>query len=55
MSVRSLPPGEARTVTMATAQRVFAMAMVHERLYGTKDLAGIMACTYLRDLVRLES
>jgi PAS domain S-box-containing protein len=51
MSVRSLPPGEARTVTMATAQRVFAMAMVHERLYGTKDLAGIMACTYLRDLV----
>lgn len=51
MSVRSLPPGEARTVAMATAQRVFAMAMVHERLYQTKDLAGIMANTYLRDLV----
>jgi len=51
MSVRSLPPGEARTVTMATAQRVFAMAMVHERLYGTKDLAGIQAGAYLHDLV----
>jgi PAS domain S-box-containing protein len=51
MSVRALPPGEARTVTMATAQRVFAMAMVHERLYETKDLAGILACAYLRDLV----
>ncbi len=51
MSVRSLPPGEARTVTMATAQRVFAMAMVHERLYQTKDLAGVPACVYLRDLV----
>lgn len=51
MSVRTLPPGEARTVTMATAQRVFAMAMVHERLYETKDLAGIMACVYLRDLI----
>jgi len=51
MSVRTLPPGEARTVTMATAQRVFAMAMVHERLYQTKDLAGVPACVYLRDLV----
>lgn len=50
MSVRSLPPGEARTVTMATAQRVFAMAMVHERLYQTKDLGGIPVCAYLRDL-----
>jgi PAS domain S-box-containing protein len=51
MSVRSLPPGEARTVTMATAQRVFAMALVHERLYQTKDLAGILACAYVRNLV----
>jgi len=50
MSVRSLPDGEARTVTMATAQRVFAMAMVHERLYQTTDLAGISAANYLRDL-----
>jgi len=50
MSVRSLPEGDARTVTMATAQRVFAMAMVHERLYQTKDLAGISAANYLRDL-----
>jgi two-component sensor histidine kinase len=51
MSVRSLPPGDARSVTMATAQRVFTMAMVHEHLYRTKDLAGVQAATYLRDLV----
>lgn len=50
MSVRSLPDGEARTVTMNTAQRVYAMAMVHERLYQTKDLAGISVATYARDL-----
>jgi len=50
MSVRSLPEGDARTATTATAQRVFAMAMVHERLYQTKDLAGISAANYLRDL-----
>jgi two-component sensor histidine kinase len=50
MSVRSLPIGEARTVTMTTAQRVFAMAMVHEHLYQTKNLAGISVSKYLRDL-----
>ena len=50
MSVRSLPTGEARTVTMTTAQRVFAMAMVHEHLYQTKDLAGIEVSKYLRGL-----
>jgi PAS domain S-box-containing protein len=50
MSVRSLPAGEARSVTMTTAQRVFAMAMVHEHLYQTKDLAGISVSTYLHDL-----
>jgi len=50
MSVRTLPAGEARTVTMNTAQRVHAMAMVHERLYQTKDLAGISASTYIGDL-----
>ncbi len=50
LSVRTLPPGEARSVTMTTAQRVHAMAMVHERLYQTRDLAGISVSTYLRDL-----
>jgi len=50
MSVRSLPVGEARSVTMTTAQRVFAMAMVHEHLYQTKDLAGISVSKYLHDL-----
>ena len=50
MSVRSLPDGDARTATMATAQRIFAMAMVHERLYGTTDVKGILAADYLSDL-----
>lgn len=50
MSVRTLPAGEARSVTMTTAQRVYAMAMVHERLYQTKDLGGISVSTYLRDV-----
>jgi len=50
MSVRSLPEGDARSVTMATAQRVHAMAMVHERLYQTRDLGGISVSTYLRDV-----
>jgi PAS domain S-box-containing protein len=50
MSVRTLPAGDARTATMATAQRVHAMAMVHERLYQTKDLGGISVSTYLRDV-----
>jgi PAS domain S-box-containing protein len=50
MSVRTLPAGEARSVTMTTAQRVHAMAMVHERLYQTRDLGGISVSTYLRDV-----
>jgi PAS domain S-box-containing protein len=50
MSVRSLPEGDARSVTMATAQRVYAMAMIHERLYQTRDLAGVSVSTYLRDI-----
>jgi PAS domain S-box-containing protein len=50
MSVRTLPSGDARAATMATAQRVHAMAMVHERLYQTKDLGGISVSTYLRDV-----
>jgi PAS domain S-box-containing protein len=50
MSVRTLPEGDARSVTMATAQRVHAMAMVHERLYQTRDLRGISVSTYLRDI-----
>lgn len=50
MSVRTLPEGDARSVTMATAQRVYAMAMIHERLYQTQDLAGVSVSTYLRDV-----
>jgi two-component sensor histidine kinase len=50
MSSRLLPPGEARTATEATIQRVHAMALVHERLYRTKNVASLSLSDYLRDL-----
>ena len=52
MSVRLLPPGEARTSTEATIQRIHAMALVHERLYQAKDVASLSLSNYLRDLFK---
>jgi two-component sensor histidine kinase len=52
MSSRLLPPGEARTATENTIQRVHAMALVHERLYRTKDVASLSLSDYLRDLFK---
>jgi PAS domain S-box-containing protein len=50
MSSRLLPAGEARTAAEATIQRIHAMALVHERLYRTKDVASLSLADYLRDL-----
>jgi PAS domain S-box-containing protein len=50
MSVRSLPPGKARAAAKATIQRIHAMALVHERLYRTRDVASLPLSDYLRDL-----
>jgi two-component sensor histidine kinase len=50
MSVRTLPAGEARAAAETTIQRIHAMALVHERLYKTKDLATLSLADYLRDL-----
>jgi PAS domain S-box-containing protein len=52
MSMRLLPPGEARTSTEATIQRIHAMALVHERLYRAQDMASLSLSNYLRDLFK---
>jgi len=52
MSSRLLPLGKARTATETTIQRIHAMALVHERLYRTKDVASLSLCDYLRDLFK---
>jgi two-component sensor histidine kinase len=52
MSLRLLPPGEARTSAEATIQRIHAMALVHERLYQSKDVASLSLSNYLRDLFK---
>jgi PAS domain S-box-containing protein len=52
MSARLLPPGEARTATEATIQRIHAMALVHERLYRAQDVASLSLSSYLQDLFR---
>jgi PAS domain S-box-containing protein len=50
MSVRPLPPGKERAAAESTIQRIHAMALVHERLYRTKDVASLSLSDYLRDL-----
>jgi PAS domain S-box-containing protein len=52
MSSRLLPAGEARTAAEATIQRIHAMALVHERLYQSKDVASLSLSNYLRDLFK---
>ncbi|MFZ1087621.1 MAG: histidine kinase dimerization/phosphoacceptor domain -containing protein [Terracidiphilus sp.] len=52
MSMRLLPPGEARASAEATIQRIHAMALVHERLYQSKDVASLSLSNYLRDLFK---
>jgi PAS domain S-box-containing protein len=52
MSMRLLPAGEARASAEATIQRIHAMALVHERLYQSKDVASLSLSNYLRDLFK---
>ncbi|MGD0546724.1 MAG: histidine kinase dimerization/phosphoacceptor domain -containing protein [Terracidiphilus sp.] len=52
MSSRLLPPGEARASAEATIQRIHAMALVHERLYHTADVASLSLSDYLQDLFK---
>jgi two-component sensor histidine kinase len=50
MRARLLPEGETREAIEATGQRVYAMALVHERLYQREDVARLSLGDYLRDL-----
>jgi PAS domain S-box-containing protein len=50
MGARYLPAGNAQAAIETAIQRVHVMAMVHERLYQTKDLTGISLPMYLHDV-----
>lgn len=52
MRARLQPEGETREALDATAERVSAMALLHERLYQTPHLEGLPLSTYVRDLFR---
>jgi len=51
MGARTLPSLDAREAIETAVQRVHVMAMVHEHLYQTPDLAGLTLSSYLRDVV----
>jgi PAS domain S-box-containing protein len=50
MRARLLPEDETRAAIEATAQRIHAMSLVHERLYQREDLESLSLGDYLRDL-----
>lgn len=50
LQLRTLGPGAARDALVDSIQRVRAMALVHEKLYQSKNLASVAAITYLREL-----
>jgi PAS domain S-box-containing protein len=49
---RSLPDGLARGVVLDMVQRIRAMALVHEKLYQSGNLAAVPLRDYLQDLGR---
>jgi PAS domain S-box-containing protein len=51
MGSRTLPSSDAREAILTAVKRVHVMAMVHEHLYQTPDLAGLTLHAYLRDVV----
>ncbi|MGI9045577.1 MAG: CHASE domain-containing protein [Burkholderiales bacterium] len=50
LQVRTLPAGEARNALQESANRVRAMALVHEKLYQSGDLSSIDLKSYIGDL-----
>lgn len=52
LQLRSLPPGEARAALQDSADRVRAMALVHEKLYQSQDLSSISLGSYVQELCR---
>jgi PAS domain S-box-containing protein len=52
LQVRTLPEGLARIALQEGADRVRAMALVHEKLYQSKSLSSIALDEYITDLCR---
>jgi PAS domain S-box-containing protein len=52
LQLRALPPGDARLALQEGADRVRAMALVHEKLYQSRNLASIALDDYIGDLCR---
>lgn len=52
LQLRLLPEGQARTALKESADRVRAMALVHEKLYQSSDLSSIALDGYIQDLSR---
>ncbi|MBC7944933.1 MAG: PAS domain S-box protein [Burkholderiales bacterium] len=50
LQIRTLPDGHARTVLQESADRVRAMALVHEKLYQAGNLSSINLKGYIDDL-----
>lgn len=50
LQLRGLPEGQARDALQDNANRVHAMALVHEKLYQSSNLASIDIATYVHDL-----
>ena len=46
------PGAEVRQVAESLGRRIHAMAVVHEHLYGVRDLSSLQADVYLGDLLR---
>ena len=53
ISGRTLPAGDGRTAIEEAAARVRAMALVHEKLYQSRNLARIDLANYVGELLRL--
>ena len=49
---QTLPEGPAREALQETVQRVRAMALVHEKLYQSGNLAAVSLAVYVRDLIK---
>ena len=52
LQVRAMPVGAARTALQESAERVRAMALVHEKLYQSANLSSISLEGYVVDLCR---
>lgn len=52
LQAAALPPGEAKDAIEDFANRVYAIAQVHKRLYTSQDIRAVQLDIYLTELVR---